>query len=88
LKFIVPNSCKPIFSHPFKISVSLFLNSFHVWCNHSHLCGFKLLILKSMFRSLPFSICSLMVLLSNYWTSFWMHVWVGVVIWHQVFAKH
>ncbi len=50
----------PIFSHLFKIIVCLLLNFFHVLCNHSQICGFKLLILKSTLKFLPFSIYYLM----------------------------
>lgn len=50
----------PIFSHLFKIIVCLLLNLFHALCNHSQICGFKLLILKSTLRLLPFLIYYLM----------------------------
>jgi hypothetical protein len=50
----------PIFSHPLKIIVYLLLNLFHALCNHSQICGFKLLILKSTLRLLPFFIYYLM----------------------------
>ncbi len=44
----------PTFSHPFTIMnfLSFILNQ--AWCNHSQIWGFKLLIFKSIFISIPY----------------------------------
>jgi hypothetical protein len=54
-----------IFSHLFKIIVSLLFNSFHTLCKHSHMFGFRLLILRSTFGSLP------LFQLAQYQHSYW-----------------
>lgn len=60
-----------VFSHPLTIIICIVLISSHVKCNHWHMCGFKLLILTSISRSCPTSICCLInssiIQLSN-WT--------------------
>ncbi len=48
-----------VFSHPLTIIICIVSISSRVECNHWYVCGFKLLILTSISRSCPTSICCL-----------------------------
>jgi hypothetical protein len=73
----------PIFSQSLHIISFMFFTWIHAWNNHAHRFGFIIDIWKSILGFSPFLIGFWLLSRSKNEIISWMHVWTGVVRWHQ-----